>query len=76
MSGCAARSASQQRPSRRAGGMVLVLILSFLCLLPQAYAAKTAKATTPSNADCLACHSPDAGLTKDVNGKPVSLAVD
>ena len=32
-------------------------------------------AEKPTNDDCLACHG-DASLTKDVNGKPVSLAVD
>ena len=28
------------------------------------------------DADCLACHSADAALTKDVNGKSVSISVD
>ncbi len=32
-------------------------------------------AQPPTNDDCLACHG-DASLTKDVNGKPVSLHVD
>jgi hypothetical protein len=35
----------------------------------------SAKPAKMSNDECLACHS-DAGLTKDVNGKTVSLHVD
>ena len=38
-------------------------------------AAGAAAAQKPTNEDCLACHS-DASLSKDVNGKPVSLHVD
>ena len=39
------------------------------------HAQKTVKAQAPTNEDCLACHS-DASLTKDVDGKTVSLHVD
>jgi cytochrome b subunit of formate dehydrogenase len=35
----------------------------------------SAAAQKPANEDCLACHG-DSSLTKDVNGKPVSLSVD
>jgi cytochrome b subunit of formate dehydrogenase len=45
--------------------------LAGTCVVSQA--AKPAK--KPSNDDCLVCHS-DASLTKDVNGKQVSLQVD
>src|SRR5512143_1104256 len=75
MSAYAAGPASVARLHRYAGGMVLVLILSFF-LLPQAFAAKTGKAPAPTNAECLACHNPEAGLTKEAGGKQVSLAVD
>jgi len=37
--------------------------------------AATAAAQKPSNDDCLACHG-DSRLTKDVNGRPVSLFVN
>lgn len=66
------RGSAQPTWNRCAGGMYLVLILSFF-LLPQAFAAKP---KPPSNADCLACHNPEAGLSKEVGGKQVSLAVD
>jgi cytochrome b subunit of formate dehydrogenase/nitrate/TMAO reductase-like tetraheme cytochrome c subunit len=46
------------------------LALSFLAASPAASAQHKLK-----NSDCLACHS-DATLTKEVNGKPVSLFVD
>lgn len=47
----------------RAWWMVVGLLLSATSTLAQ------------SKADCLACHS-DSSLTKDVNGKPVSVFVD
>ena len=46
-----------------------------LALLALWLRAGTAAAQKPSNEDCLACHG-DASLTKDVNGKPVSLYVN
>ncbi len=57
---------------RLAWAFVVVLII--VVFFPRAFAAKTPAA--PSNADCLACHNPEGGLTKDVDGKQVSLAVD
>ena len=54
--------------------MVLALLLS--CTQP-AVASSKPKAEPPqppSNADCLACHN-DQTLSKDVQGKPVSLYV-
>ena len=52
------------------------LILCIALLLSVGAAAKTApKATKISNDECLACHN-DASLTKDENGKQVSLQVD
>jgi cytochrome b subunit of formate dehydrogenase len=48
----------------------LVLSLAFSLFASHAFAAKK-----PANDDCLACHS-DATLTKDVNGRQVSLQVD
>jgi cytochrome b subunit of formate dehydrogenase len=39
-------------------------------------AAQKKSAQKIDNAECLACHTPDGGLTKEVNGKQVSLAVD
>lgn len=71
--GYSASGALHARLCRYAGGMVLVLILSFF-LLPQAFAAKKAKA--PSSADCLACHTAEAGLSMKVEGKQVDLGVD
>src|SRR3954454_13160981 len=55
-----------------------ILQLSLVMLLMAgAVQAKDKKAAVPKlgNADCLACHS-DPSMTKDVNGKQVSLAVD
>ncbi|MBZ5645757.1 MAG: cytochrome b/b6 domain-containing protein [Acidobacteriia bacterium] len=72
--GCALSAACNERHGRRGWGLWVVLILSFIWLMPHALAAKTPKA--PANADCLACHTAEAGLTKEVNGKQVSLAVD
>ena len=46
-----------------------------LALLLLGLAATTCSGQKLKDADCLACHS-DATLTKDVNGKPVSLFVD
>src|SRR5690242_1604570 len=59
-----------RRISRRAasvGALVLLLLMS-------GWAADK-KPKLPGNDDCLACHQ-DASLSHDVNGKPVSLAVD
>ncbi|HVP42408.1 MAG TPA: cytochrome b/b6 domain-containing protein [Terriglobales bacterium] len=53
---------------------MLVLILSLLFALPQALAAKAPK--PPTNADCLACHTAEAGLSMKVDGKQVNLGVD
>jgi len=50
---------------------ILAALLA-LCPVP-AHAARPAK--KPTNDDCIACHS-DPSLTKDVNGKQVSLQVD
>ena len=50
----------------------------FSCVLMLAvlgYAKDKAAAPADKSAECLACHS-DAGLTKEVNGKSVSLHVD
>jgi len=63
----------EEHRSRRGWGM-LALILSLIFILPHAQAAKAPK--PPTNADCLACHNPEAGLSKDVNGHQVSLGVD
>jgi cytochrome b subunit of formate dehydrogenase/5-methylcytosine-specific restriction endonuclease McrA len=46
-----------------------------LALLFLVLAATTCSGQKLKDSDCLACHS-DATLTKDVNGKPVSLFVD
>lgn len=60
---------------KRFGQLVFCLML----LIGVVQAAKTAAARNPakkfSNADCLACHN-DSTLTKDVDGKPVSLYVN
>ncbi len=50
--------------------LALFFIFGLSASLWQARAEKKLK-----NEDCLSCHA-DAALTKDVNGKPVSLAVD
>ncbi len=50
-----------------------LLFAALLLALTPAYAASHPK--LPTNADCLACHN-DNTLTKDGNGKPVSLFVD
>src|SRR5512138_289945 len=50
------------------------IILCVLLLAALGYA-KEKPAPSVSSAECLACHS-DAGLTKEVNGKSVSLHVD
>jgi formate dehydrogenase gamma subunit len=47
--------------------LVSIFLLTWAC--------STQAAQKPKDADCLACHS-DATLTKDVNGKKVSLYVD
>ena len=46
----------------------------FLLLASLAQAKQPPKAAKFTNADCLACHN-DASLTKDENGKQVSLQV-
>ena len=51
---------------------VLLIILIFSGL--SAFAAQK-PSQKPTNEECLACHS-DSSLTKDVNGKPVSLYVN
>ncbi len=51
------------------------LILCVALLLSTVAAAKHAPQTKMSNEDCLACHN-DSRLTKDENGKQVSLHVD
>ncbi len=71
--GCAVNVVTDERRSRRAWG-ILVLIIFLIFVFPQAMAAKAPK--PPTNADCLACHTAEAGLTKDVGGHPVSLGVD
>lgn len=55
----------------------LLLMCLVLLLATGMMQAKDKNSATPklTNADCLACHS-DPSLTKDVNGKQVSLAVD
>ncbi len=51
-------------------------LFAFICVSSQGWAAsKEAKGAKPSNADCLACHG-DASLSKEVNGKQVSLSVN
>ena len=52
----------------RTAVMAGCLTLALLC------ASSTATAQKPTNEDCLTCHG-DASLTKDVNGKAVSLHV-
>ena len=52
------------RPAAATGLMALALL----------FGAGAAVAQKPANDDCLACHG-DATLTKDVNGKPLSLKV-
>ena len=52
--------------------IIAVALISIFSSLP-AHAAGQKKIT---NDECLACHGPDGGLTKDEGGKQVSLAVD
>jgi len=53
-----------------------LLLLVFLCLSASVAVAQKGKpAPGLSTAECIACHS-DPSLTKEVNGKQVSLAVD
>ncbi len=56
----------------RTGRLIGLALFVLLLALSQAWAKPAAK---PTNADCMACHG-DASLTKEVNGKPVSLYVD
>jgi formate-dependent nitrite reductase cytochrome c552 subunit len=56
---------------------VALAFLSFILLSAQSWAAKAKHPAAPqvTDAECIACHS-DPGLTKEVDGKQVSLAVD
>ena len=74
MSGAYAGMVGSREVRGRAAWGASVLILSLLFILPLAQAAKTPK--PPSSAECLTCHSEETGLSKEVNGHPVSLAVD
>ncbi|MBZ5567934.1 MAG: cytochrome b/b6 domain-containing protein [Acidobacteriia bacterium] len=59
-------------------GARTAVALAFLFLIfsgASSWAAKQPKQPKITDAECIACHA-DAGLTKEVNGKPVSLAVD
>ena len=53
----------------------IVVLASLLTAMAMAAPKGAAKAAKMSNEDCLACHN-DASLTKDENGKQVSLHVD
>ena len=68
------RSAGFEKGHSRRGWGILALILSLFIVLPHALAAKAPK--PPTSSDCLSCHGSAVGLSKEVNGKPVSLAVD
>jgi cytochrome b subunit of formate dehydrogenase len=56
---------------------VALSFLLFILLSAQSWAAKAKQPAPPkiTDAECIACHS-DPGLTKEVDGKQVSLAVD
>ena len=56
-------------------GKLLLMCLVLMIGIGTVEAKDKKAATKLTNADCLACHS-DPSLTKDVNGKQVSLAVD
>jgi cytochrome b subunit of formate dehydrogenase len=56
--------------------LLAVLILGLLPAIPlSALAQRKAAESKPSNEECLACHS-DSSMTKEVNGKQVSLYVN
>ncbi|MGH9524748.1 MAG: cytochrome b/b6 domain-containing protein, partial [Terriglobales bacterium] len=69
----AVRDRSGEAQSRRL--LLMIAILFFLFTLPVA-AQQKHSAKKIDNAECLACHGPDGGLTKEENGKQVSLSVD
>ena len=68
MSQCAANALESEGSVKRCS-------LLFLAVLLLGALAEAKAAPKMSNADCLACHN-DPSLTKDVNGKTVSLQVD
>ncbi|MGI9104161.1 MAG: cytochrome c3 family protein, partial [Terriglobales bacterium] len=64
-----------ERTPRRLARAARLHCLAIIVLIFLSTAAFSAKAPQKiADAECLACHA-DAGLTKDVNGKPVSLQV-
>ena len=65
-----------RRSSARFASALLFLVL--IVLGAQSWAAKQPKPSHPpkiTSEECVACHA-DAGMTKEINGKQVSLAVD
>ena len=58
------------------GRSITAIILFFFVLIAPALASDTKAPAKINDSECMACHAPDGGLTKDVNGKQVSLAVD
>ncbi len=69
-------SSTQHGAWSRCGRVVASLaVFVFIFVSSQAGAAAKPAAAKPSNADCLACHG-DQTLSKEENGKPVSLFVD
>lgn len=53
-----------------------VVLISALLFTTVAPAQKKPGAKKIDDAECLACHGPDGGLTKEENGKQISLSVD
>ena len=73
MNGCSSKNARAAHPRHISVYLVLLLFISFL---PEAVAQHKGSAKKIDNAECLACHGPDGGLTKEENGKQVSLSLD
>ncbi len=51
------------------------ILIAFISVVSPA-SATDKKTKKIEDTECMACHAPDGGLTKDVGGKQVSLAVD
>ncbi len=55
--------------------IAVAIVIAFIFVVSPAWAADK-KTRKIEDAECMACHAPDGGLTKDVAGKQVSLSVD
>ena len=53
-----------------------VILFAIILFTSAASAQKKSASRKIDDGECLACHGPDGGLTKDENGKQVSLSVD